>query len=399
MGEWKSIRLKDIANKVREKNSSEEYDVVFSNSALNGIVIQTDFFDKEIANKANLKNYTVVKKNDFVYNPRISRLAPCGPINKNNTQYTGLVSPLYKVFRVDAEKCNLNYIEHYFSSSIWHRYMNSVANYGARSDRMNITDVNFFNLKIELPNPKEQEKIATILSTWDKAIELKEKLIEQKKEQKKGLMQKLLTGEVRLPGFDGAWKKVKLKDIASINKRSLNNKTNDDYEYYYYDLTSVDNGQVTHPAKKIKYKDSPSRARRIFEKSDILMSTVRPNLKGFAYIDFDANDCIASTGFAVISTKRKEESKLVYYHLFSERIETQIKRLLVGSNYPAINIKDVENLQIAYPPTCEERKRVSEIFSIVDNEITLLSKKIFELQLQKKGLMQLLLTGKVRVKV
>lgn len=166
--------MKDIANKVREKNSSEEYDVVFSNSALNGIVIQTDFFDKEIANKGNLKNYTVVKESDFVYNPRISRLAPCGPINKNNTQYTGLVSPLYKVFRVDAEKCNLNYIEHYFSSSVWHRYMNSVANYGARSDRMNITDVNFFNLKIKLPNPKEQEKIALILSTWDKAIELKE---------------------------------------------------------------------------------------------------------------------------------------------------------------------------------------------------------------------------------
>src|SRR5690625_4529858 len=94
--------------------------------------------------------------------------------------------------------------------------MNSVANYGARSDRMNITDVNFFNLKIKLPNPKEQEKIALILSTWDKAIESKEKLIEQKKERKKGLMQKLLTGKVRLPGFEGQWEELRLDKVATI---------------------------------------------------------------------------------------------------------------------------------------------------------------------------------------
>src|SRR5690625_2128186 len=80
-----------------------------------------------------------------------------------------------------------------------------------------ISDLNhsdFYRIDFLFMGYKEQQKIASILSTWDKAIELKEKLIEQKKQQKKGLMQKLLTGEVRLPGFESEWKEVNLGEIG-----------------------------------------------------------------------------------------------------------------------------------------------------------------------------------------
>ncbi len=79
-----------------------------------------------------------------------------------------------------------------------------------------ISRKNITKIEVGLPLFPEQEKIAQILSTWDKAIELKEKLIEEKKEQKKGLMQRLLTGEVRLPGFVGVWKEVRLKEVGKI---------------------------------------------------------------------------------------------------------------------------------------------------------------------------------------
>src|SRR5690606_620122 len=87
---------------------------------------------------------------------------------------------------------------------------------------------NIKSVKVFLPPLREQKKIAAILATWDKAIELKEKLIEQKKEQKKGLMQKLLTGEVRLPGFEGEWKKVRLGNIGKTYN-GLSGKSAEDF--------------------------------------------------------------------------------------------------------------------------------------------------------------------------
>src|SRR5690606_109846 len=87
---------------------------------------------------------------------------------------------------------------------------------------------NVKKIQVILPSKLEQQKIADILSTWDKAIELKEKLIEQKKEQKKGLMQRLLTGKVRLPGFEGEWKKVRLGSIGSAYN-GLTGKNKEDF--------------------------------------------------------------------------------------------------------------------------------------------------------------------------
>src|SRR5690606_12013993 len=151
------------------------------------------------------------------------------------------------------------------------------------------------------------------------------------------------------------------------------------------------------PDKKIRLSDAPSRAKRLFEKNNILMSTVRPNLQGFTFVDFDTDDCVCSTGFAVVEGKDKSDSMYLYQNLYSEGITNQIKRLLVGSNYPAINGKDVENLKIPYPKDKSERERISYILSTWDNAIDLKGKLIEQKKEQKKGLMENLLTGKVRM--
>ncbi|MFW6029358.1 MAG: restriction endonuclease subunit S, partial [Halanaerobiales bacterium] len=141
----------------------------------------------------------------------------------------------------------------------------------------------------------------------------------------------------------------------------------------------------------------PSRAKRIFNKDDILMSTVRPYLKGFALVNFYCKDCLASTGFAILKCKRKEDIHLLYYNLFSYNIEKQINRLLVGSNYPAINIKDVGNLKIPYSANKMETKSIGKILATWDKSIQLKEKLIEQKKQQQKGLMQNLLTGKVRL--
>ena len=195
-GEWKQISLVDIASRITTKNTDSSVDMIFTNSALNGIVIQNEFFDKDIANRDNLTGYYIVEGGDFVYNPRISKFAPCGPINRNRYDFSGIVSPLYTVFRINENEVN-KYFEYFFSSTLWFRYMKAIANYGARHDRMNISNKDFMKMPIPYPTKEEQEKIAQILTTADKEIELLKKELETLKEQKRGLMQRLLTGKVR----------------------------------------------------------------------------------------------------------------------------------------------------------------------------------------------------------
>ena len=197
-GEWHSIKLSQISQKITEKNTGFKFNVVFSNSAQNGIIPQTEQFDKDIANNENIDKYYVVSKGCFVYNPRISVTAPCGPINVNHNIDTGVMSPLYTVFSVNSELIDNDYLEQYFKSTIWFRYMNSVANYGARHDRMSITDYDFFHMPIMVGGIKEQYAIKKILAAADAEIELLQKELDQEKQKKKALMQLLLTGIVRV---------------------------------------------------------------------------------------------------------------------------------------------------------------------------------------------------------
>ncbi len=195
--EWKEVKLGDIASRVTTKNTDNSVDMVFSNSAINGIVIQNEFFDKDIANRNNLTGYYIVNRDDFVYNPRISKHAPSGPINRNRYEFKGIVSPLYTVFCINDNEI-IDYFEYFFSSTMWFRYMKAIANYGARYDRMNITNSDFMKMPIPYPSKEEQQKIAQVLTLSNKEIDLLKNKLKTLKEQKKGLMQKLLTGEVRV---------------------------------------------------------------------------------------------------------------------------------------------------------------------------------------------------------
>ena len=112
---WEQRRLDEISNKVTEKNVNLNIIDTLTNSAEYGIINQRDFFDKDIAHLENLNGYYIVRNDDFVYNPRISTLAPVGPINRNKLGKDGVMSPLYFVFRThDIDK---TFLEKYFGSN------------------------------------------------------------------------------------------------------------------------------------------------------------------------------------------------------------------------------------------------------------------------------------------
>ena len=166
--DWKKKKLSDIASRKVKKNLDKSITRVLTNSAVQGVVDQQDYFDKDIANANNLGGYYIIEKGDYVYNPRISVSAPVEPIHKNKIGL-GVMSPLYSVFRFNSEADA--FFEQYFKTSFWHKYMCSVANYGARHDRMNITTSDFMALPLPYPVLKEQEKIANFLTVIDKKIE------------------------------------------------------------------------------------------------------------------------------------------------------------------------------------------------------------------------------------
>lgn len=184
--DWEEKTLGEIATRNSNKNKEDKVSFVLTNSATQGIVSQQDYFERDIANKNNLEGYYIVAKDDFIYNPRISVHAPVGPIKRNKLK-EGVMSPLYSVFRFNEN--NLEYFEYFFETIVWHKYLNSVANFGARHDRMNISNSDFFKMPIPMPCDKERQKIATYLSAIDKKIEAVQTQITKTQAFKKGLLQ------------------------------------------------------------------------------------------------------------------------------------------------------------------------------------------------------------------
>ncbi len=187
-GDWKQHRLGEISTKVTTKNQSNASLPVFTNSAKDGIVNQEKFFDKQIAN--NTSNYYVVNNNDFVYNPRISKNAPFGPIRRNTLNKTGIMSPLYYIFSL-SHNTDENFLSFYFLSSKWYKFMYENGDSGARSDRFAIKDKVFQQMPIKLPLIIEQTEIGKFLNYVNILISLQQTKLTQLTTLKKYLLQKM----------------------------------------------------------------------------------------------------------------------------------------------------------------------------------------------------------------
>lgn len=250
---------------------------------------------------------------------------------------------------------------------------------------------------VRLPPLPEQRKIAEILGTWDRAIELTSALLAAARTRKRGLMQILLTGKCRFPEFEGqAWREVQLGEVVSVDQQSLRSSTAPDFIFDYISLSDVESGKIVENLQRFTFEKAPSRARRIVKPGDLLVSTVRPNLQGFARVTEQHQGCIASTGFAVVTPKAKANGSYLLHYLFSHHMESQFHSLVVGSNYPVINSSDVKRFKVCLPSVAEQIK-IGNLLDSCDAETLRLVTQIKALHIQKRSLMQKLLTGELRV--
>lgn len=234
--------------------------------------------------------------------------------------------------------------------------------------------------KVFVPHPlvEEQHRIVEVLETWDKAIQLTRKLIEQKELQKKYLMQQLLTGRTRLKGFSNKWGNYKLQELAKIHKGKQLNST---------ELTATGeypclNGGITPSGYTHNWNS---------EKNTISISE---GGNSCGYVNWNPKRFWAG-GHCYTLSELKADPEFLYFLLKYK--EKYIMSLRVGSGLPNIQRNSLENLILYVPNNREEQSRIGRLLVGVDLGGELLQKRLAQLEEQKKGLMQILLTGKVRL--
>ena len=361
-----------------------------TNSAEQGIISQVDFFDKEISNKDNINGYYIVENNDFIYNPRISTLAPVGPINRNKLNRTGIMSPLYTVFR--ASTVDLDFLEWYFQSSHWHRYMKLNGDSGARADRIAIKDSTFFDMPIKTPvNIKEQVLIGETLEKFNQYITLHQRKLEHLKLKKKALLQKLFPKngerypELRFPGFTDAWEQRKLGDFTNQINTFVNPE---DAKLPLWSLTAE--------AGLIEKSDRYERDFLVKKKDQF--KRIETNTLVYNPMNITIGSIDIYTGLYPIAVSGYYVSIVYDKNIDTDFLKEALllpSSLKMYKNYATGSL--IERQRVQYPtfsklqllfPNLDEQKAIGQLFKSLNLNITLHQRKLGHLQLQKKALLQ-----------
>lgn len=388
---WYKEQLGSLADKVVDKNT-DLLTRVLTNSAIDGIVDQKDYFEREIVTTSNMSNYFVVDKNDYVYNPRISAHAPVGPISKNNIGI-GVMSPLYTVFRFkDIEN---DFFEHFFKSHHWHKYIIDEANTGARFDRISISDTKFMNMPIALPTEKEeQQKIADCLTALDDLINAENQKLELLKEHKKGLMQKLFPAEGktmpewRFPEFrdSGEWVNRQLSKLGSTVS-GLTYKPDDIRNKGLLVLRSSNIQDNKIRLDDNVYVKTDIKGANLAEENDILICVRNGSTSLIGKSALIPRNMPLCTHGAFMTVFRANNPQFVFQLFQSVAYDKQVKADL-GATINSINSNQLKKYIFCIPTDEKEQNKIADCLSSVDNLISKQAKKVEQLKEHKKGLLQ-----------
>ena len=355
---WEQRKLSEITDKVTEKNAGLQYVETFTNSAEFGIISQRDFFDHDIAKLGSLDGYYIVKTEDFVYNPRISTSAPVGPINRNKLGRTGVMSPLYTVFR--PHDIDTTYLEYFFKCGYWHSFMNFNGDSGARSDRFSIRDNVFFQMPIPIPDIDEQRKIGELLTCLDNLITL---------HQRKcifftGRAGRLIS-TVNKKRITSSWEQRKFEEIAVRSSVICSDDTLPRVEYE--DIVSG-----TGRLNKDIYAKQSSKSGIVFHQGDVLYGKLRPYLQNWLLPTFDG---LAVGDFWVLQPQNADSSFL--YRLIQSRQFDEVANQSTGTKMPRADWKLVSKTVFSIPSNISEQAAIGTYFTALDSLITLHQRKPF----------------------
>lgn len=374
-----------------ELEDNTSYQLVTVRRGFAGVESRGIFRGKEI----KVKNYFVVHAGDFLISKRQIAHGACGIVPESLDG--AVVSNEYNVF-VPQKETNIEFFFLIMQLPYYKRLFYLMSD-GVHIEKLLFKTNDWIKRSLSLPDLPEQQKIATILSTQDKVIELKEKLLAQKQQQKKYLMQQLLTGKLRLLDVNGKWMSVKLKELL-IERNEKNVEQNhricsvavskgvvDQIEHLgrSYAAADTSNYGVAHYGDII-YTKSPTGD---FSLGIIKQNRMRENvaispLYGiYKPISFSAGYLLNIYFESTINTR----------NYLTPIVQKGAKNTIAISNSAFLENK------IFFPMDEATQSRIAKVFELTDHELDLLQKSIEAEKQKKKALMQLLLTGKVSVRI
>ena len=389
--EWNETSFSTLFTSTSDYTDDLDKYPLYSLTIEEGITPKTERYERSYLVKKE-DSYKIVRPNDYAYNPMNLRF---GAVARHKGNIPVAVSGYYDIFTTVHES-DLPFMDSFLTCSPMITYYNRVST-GSLVEKQRVHFSQFLEFVLPLPSINERAKIAAILTTQDKVIELKEKRLAQKQRQKKYLMRALLTGKKCLPGFNEQWKKVKLGDVCVVNPPKEDNYP--DVVAFLGMADISENGSIITEHKKnyesVKTGFTP------FKRGDILIAKITPcfeNGKGALTDKCSFAYGFGSTEFHVLRCKAAN-SKFIYYHTRTDFFRKRLEAEMVGSaGQKRVQANSIINYAILLPPPIEQTA-IAEVLSAADHEIDLLQQDIEQEKQKKKALMQLLLTGIVRVNV
>lgn len=401
--EWNETSFSTLFTSTSDYTDDLDKYPLYSLTIEDGITPKTERYERSYLVKKE-DSYKIVRPNDYAYNPMNLRF---GAVARHKGNIPVAVSGYYDIFTTVHES-DLPFMDSFLTCSPMITYYNRVST-GSLVEKQRVHFSQFLEFVLPLPSINERAKIAAILTTQDKVIELKEKRLAEKQRQKKYLMQQLLTGKKRLPGFSGQW------EIKGFNQVFTFGATNTfSREYMCEDSTGVKNihygdilvryGEVL----KLSEQEIPSLLSDIGEKITTFVDD------GDVVIADTAEDLTAGKVVEVQETHGKKVAAGLHtmlckpikgcfvpgwlgYYMNSETYHKQLAPYIAGVKVMSISKGNIVKTHILMPPI-EEQTAIVKVLSTTDHEIDLLRRDIEQEKQKKKALMQLLLTGVVRVK-
>ena len=377
--EWDEVLFSTLFTSTSDYTDDLNTYPLYSLTIEDGITAKTERYERShLVKKEN--SYKVVQPNDYAYNPMNVRF---GAVARHKGNKPVAVSGYYDIFTT-VHQSDLTFMDSFLTCGPMITYYNKVST-GSLIEKQRVHFSDFMDFCLPLPSLDERAKIADILTTQDKIIELKEKRLAKKQQQKKYLMQQLLTGRKRLQGFNVKWKHKRLGDICYYSSIHSANETNV--------YVSTEN-MLPDLVGRVILEQCYAKVQGIeFRPGDILVANIRPYLKKV----WKANQSGICSTDVLVMRPSSVSSDYLYYLIANDDFFSYVMIAAKGSKMPRGDKKQIMDMPVFIPGLRDEQNAVVAIIHTFDYEVLLLQKDIEQEKQKKKALMQLLLTGIVRV--
>lgn len=389
-GTWEAKRLGEVLIKNTKKNTDGQIKLVESVSNKYGFVKQDEYFEDRIVASKDLKNYYVIEKGVFAYNP--SRI-DVGSLAYKDNDTTSVVSPLYVSFRANKLNVNDYFLLHWFSTYEFISQMKISLEGGVRNT---LSYENLSLIKIPLPSLPEQEKIAVCLSSLDELITAEKEKLELLKDHKKGLLQNLFPQEgetvpkLRFPEFQnsGKWEMKRLGEIFETCSGGTPNTAVK--EYYDGEIPFIRSAEISKDRTELFISELglKNSSAKLVKKGDLLVALYGANSGDVAISKIDG-----AINQAVLCL-RSEYSNEFTYHYLTLKKNWIVSRYIQGGQ-GNLSGSIVKSIKILFPEKNEQQK-IADCLSSLDDLISAQTQKIEALEQHKKGLLQNLFPNTVQ---